>query len=79
MINRLSSIQVVPMPWDATYAELDYLITRLSGILFTGGDSELYLDKAFTYNKLTDTASFIMYKIIMQNKAGNTYPLMGTC
>jgi hypothetical protein len=36
---------VVPVSWEADYNELDYLMENLNGILFTGGDSAIYLDE----------------------------------
>lgn len=72
--------QVVPIPWDANYSELEFLFDHLNGILFTGGDTLIYLNETspgFSFNKFTDTVSFIIEKAIQVNKAGKIYPLFG--
>jgi gamma-glutamyl hydrolase len=54
----------------------------VNGILFTGGDTELYLNNSspgYTYNKFVDTASFIFMKALIQNREGKFFPVMGTC
>ena len=66
-----SGAMVVPISWEASYTELEHLISSVNGILFTGGDSEMYLNVSspgYKYNKLTDSASFILMKALIQNK-----------
>jgi gamma-glutamyl hydrolase len=73
---------VVPIQWDSTYDEIDEILSKVNGVLFTGGDVDLYLNNTspgYTFNKFTDTAAFILNKVILYNKAGHYYPLFGTC
>lgn len=35
---------VVPIHWDSTYDEVDYLLSRVNAVLFTGGDANLYVN-----------------------------------
>ena len=73
---------VVPIHWDSEYSELDYWLERIDGLLFTGGDSDIYLNVSspgYTYNKLTDAASYLVSRIMSINDAGHIFPIMGTC
>ncbi|CAD8126009.1 unnamed protein product [Paramecium sonneborni] len=74
--------RVIPIHWDSSYDELTVILNQINGVLFTGGDVDLYLNNTqpgFTFNKFTDTASFIFQKVIQFNKAGQFYPLLGIC
>lgn len=58
---------VVPIHWDSTYDEIDFLLARVNGILFTGGATELNVNVSspgYTYNKFLDTAAFIFEKAL---------------
>ena len=35
---------VVPIHWDNTYDEVDFLLSRVNAVLFTGGDTNLYVN-----------------------------------
>lgn len=35
---------VVPIHWDSTYDEVDFLLSRVNAVLFTGGDTNLYVN-----------------------------------
>ncbi|CAD8181939.1 unnamed protein product [Paramecium octaurelia] len=74
--------RVIPIHWDSSYDEITVILSQINGVLFTGGDADLYLNNTqpgFTFNKFTDTASFIFQKVIQFNKAGKFYPLLGIC
>ncbi|CAD8152642.1 unnamed protein product [Paramecium octaurelia] len=74
--------RVIPIHWDSSYDEITSTLNQINGVLFTGGDVDLYLNNTqpgFTFNKFTDTASFIFQKVIQFNKAGKFYPLLGIC
>lgn len=54
--------RVIPIHWDSSYDEITVILNQINGVLFTGGDVDLYLNNTqpgFTFNKFTDTASFI--------------------
>ncbi|KAM3127512.1 hypothetical protein pb186bvf_020392 [Paramecium bursaria] len=73
---------VIPIQWDASYDELNYILRNINGVLLTGGDTLIYLNETqpgFNFNKFTDTVTFILNKAIQFNKEGNVFPIFGIC
>lgn len=70
--------QVVPIPYDLPQADMVYLLDRLNGVLFTGGDST-FVDAQGNPTTIATALEFVVSYVIDQNMEGNYYPLWGTC
>lgn len=66
--------RVVPIHYNSTQSQLAYLLSRLNGVLFTGGGTDLSPGSKFyaTGRQIYDTAASI-------NANGDYFPLWGTC
>jgi gamma-glutamyl hydrolase len=60
--------RVVPINYHASNEELDKIFSSVNGLFFTGGDAEF-----------PNQAQYIYDKVIAANKAGDFFPLWGTC
>jgi gamma-glutamyl hydrolase len=67
--------RVVPIaPWISE-AELDTLLNKINGVLFTGGARELKIDQDFER-----VANYILNRSIQLKNSNNiTFPIFGTC
>ena len=70
----MSGAQVVPLFAFNSTEYLDDILSKVNGVLFTGGGIEFDMK-----NKWTQTADYILKYAIKQNKNGNPYPIWGTC
>ena len=70
----MSGAQVVPIFSFNSTDYLDDILSKVNGVLFTGGGIEFDMK-----NKWTQTADHILKYAIDQNKKGNPYPIWGTC
>ena len=70
----MSGAQVVPIFAFNSTTYLDDILSKVNGVLFTGGGIEFNMK-----NKWTQTADHILKYAIDQNKKGNPYPVWGTC
>ena len=71
---QMSGAQVVPLFAFNSTEYLDDMLSKVNGVLFTGGGIEFNMK-----NKWTQTADYILKYAIKQNKNGNPYPIWGTC
>ncbi len=70
--------QVVPLQYDMPKDRLKYLLDRLNGVMFHGGDGA-FVDGKGHFTPLGETLNYIVQYVIEQNKNGKYYPLWGTC
>jgi len=70
-----SGAQVVPIPYDLEQSKIDELLSSINGVLFTGGEVPLREPG----NSYVATARYIFDKVIDINRAGEHFPLWGTC
>lgn len=70
----MSGAQVVPIFAFSDTTYLDNILSKVNGVLFTGGGMEFNIN-----NKWTKNADHILKYAIDQNKKGNPYPVWGTC
>jgi len=66
--------RVVPIPYDATFEQLDDMVAGLNGVLFPGGGASLDADSKFFL-----AANHVFNKVIEANDAGEHMPVWGTC
>ncbi|CAG9315880.1 unnamed protein product [Blepharisma stoltei] len=80
---EMGGARVVPLRSDHSYEELNYLFTRLNGILFTGGTANLFDNSTYPVPTLgPDYAAkaCYLYNLVKQaNDNGIYYPLWATC
>jgi gamma-glutamyl hydrolase len=71
-----SGARVVPVPWNATDAHLDYLLSRLNGVLFPGGgmDGGAVLDAY-----LSTLRRIVNATLVMNEQRNDPMFLWGTC
>lgn len=70
--------EVVPLQYDMPKERLTFLLERINGVMFHGGDSS-FVDKKGNLTPLGATMDFIVKYVIEQNNNGKHYPLWGTC
>jgi len=69
-VDRIESSggQVVPIPYDISSDDVDFLFDRINGVLFTGGGSGM-----------PDGAKRMLNKAVDANSEGDYFPVWGTC
>lgn len=72
----MSGAQVVPIFAFADQSEIQVVLRKVNGILFTGGAGE---DQIHINNRWVKNANFILQFAINQNKKGRVFPIWGTC
>lgn len=65
--------RVVPIPYDASEADLRFLFDRINGIVFTGGGSDL------NHTRLYQTGKLLYDWVLDANSKGDTFHLQATC
>ena len=70
----MSGAQVVPIFAYSNTSYLDNILSKINGVLFTGGGTYINIDNLWTQN-----ADHILKFAIEQNRRGNPYPVWGTC
>ena len=70
----MSGAQVVPILSFSSTDYLDSILSKVNGVLFTGGGMDFDIKTKWTKN-----ADYILKYAIEQNKKGNPYPIWGTC
>jgi gamma-glutamyl hydrolase len=70
----MSGAQVVPIFAYNDTAYLDDILSKVNGVLFTGGGIEFDIKHRWTAN-----ADHILKYAIESNKRGNPFPIWGTC
>jgi len=70
--------RVVPIQFDISPQNLTILLNKLNGVLFTGGDTNIY-DKNGNLNQFGKTMSAIVDYVFQVNRNGTYFPLWGTC
>eukprot|EP00271_Cylindrocystis_brebissonii_P009213 TRINITY_DN238_c0_g2_i1.p1 TRINITY_DN238_c0_g2~~TRINITY_DN238_c0_g2_i1.p1 ORF type:complete len:403 (-),score=68.64 TRINITY_DN238_c0_g2_i1:52-1260(-) len=72
--------RTVPILFDSTTEELDYLLPRLNGVFWTGGLVDFNPEVEDPIGSLyLETTHYIWRHIVAQNEAGVYYPFWGTC
>ncbi|CAG9324669.1 unnamed protein product [Blepharisma stoltei] len=77
-----AGIRPVSILYNSTYEEIDCIMSKVNGILFTGGRSLLvYYDDAgvMKYSKFMRKVMYIIQKAIEKNDNGIYFPIFGTC
>jgi gamma-glutamyl hydrolase len=70
--------EVVPIQWDQPFEQIDYLLDRLNGVVFTGGNIKI-LDDEGNPKSIYFTFQHITEYILKKNQNSHYYPLWGTC
>ena len=70
----MSGAQVVPIFSFSDTAALNSILSKINGVLFTGGGTPIDIN-----NKWTKNADYILKYAISENKKGNVFPVWGTC
>lgn len=72
----MSGAQVVPIYAFSNQSDIETLLRKVNGVLFTGGagEDEIHID-----NRWVKNANFILQFAIAENKKGNVFPVWGTC
>lgn len=66
--------RVVPIPFDATEAELERLFSAVNGIVLPGGDSNFTPGTVFY-----DNANYLFHLALKANQQGDYFPFIGIC
>lgn len=56
---------VTPIQWDWSNQKIDEVVQHLDGLVFTGGDTKIYVNDTqpgYNFNKYTDAANYLMTK-----------------
>ena len=75
---KAAGADVVPIQWDSPFEQIDYLLDRLDGVVFTGGNIKV-LDNEGKPKTIYLAFKHIADYILEKNKNGHFYPLWGTC
>ncbi len=72
----MSGAQVVPIYAFSNQSDIEVLLRKVNGVLFTGGagEDEIHIDNHWVKN-----ANFILQFAIEENRRGNVFPIWGTC
>ena len=72
--------RIVPIFFDSSKEELDFILTRVNGVFFTGGlvDFNPTVEDPLG-SKYLATTQAIYEHVVKENKNGNYFPLWGTC
>lgn len=80
---EMGGARVVPIRIDQSFENLDFLFSRINGILFTGGDANFWVNETDPVPTLSsdygEKACYLYNKVKQTNDAGNYFPLWGTC
>lgn len=72
--------RVVPIFYDSTKEELDFLLPRLNGVFYTGGLVDFNPTEEDPEGaKYLFTTEYLYNYVMAENKKGNYYPIWGTC
>ena len=72
----MSGAQVVPIYAFSNQSDIQAILRKVNGVLFTGGagEDEIHID-----NRWVKNANFVLQFAINENKCGNVFPVWGTC
>ncbi|CAG9314989.1 GGH_2 [Blepharisma stoltei] len=76
------AMRVIPLQYNSTFEEIDYLLARVNGVFFTGGSAKLFIreeNKEPRFTQFMKMADFIVKRIIEKNDNGEYFPLFTTC
>ncbi|CAG9313950.1 unnamed protein product [Blepharisma stoltei] len=78
---EMGGARVVPLRVDQSFEELNFLFSRLNGILFTGGGANVWTNDSIpTWTPDYTEKACYLYRLVKEaNDNGNYYPLWGTC
>jgi gamma-glutamyl hydrolase len=72
----MSGAQVVPIYAFSNQSDIEAILRKVNGVLFTGGAGE---DEIHINNRWVKNANFILGFAMSENKKGNVFPIWGTC
>jgi gamma-glutamyl hydrolase len=72
--------RVVPIYYDSSPEELDFVLSRVNGVFWTGGNVDFNPHtEATTGSQYLRATEHMLRYVIRENIRGNYYPLWGTC
>lgn len=72
--------RVVPIFYDSTPEELDFVLSRVNGVFWTGGNVDFNPHtEAKTGTQYLRATEYVLRYVMRENRRGNYYPLWGTC
>lgn len=72
--------RVVPIFYDSSPEELDYILSRVNGVFWTGGNVDFNPHTGSTNgSRYLKTTEYILKYVLRENRQRNYYPLWGTC
>ncbi|CAI5528618.1 unnamed protein product [Closterium sp. Naga37s-1] len=72
--------RVVPIFYDSTKEELDFILNRINGVFWTGGLVDFNpTEEDPEGSKYLATTEYVWKHAVKENSNGNYYPLWGTC
>ncbi|CAG9325427.1 GGH1_4 [Blepharisma stoltei] len=77
-----AGMRVVPILHTLDEEELDEILGKINGIVFTGGSTKLNSwgeDGEIIYSQYVKTADYLLKSTIRKNDNGEYFPLMGIC
>ena len=69
----------VPIHYNNSFAETEYILNHINGVLFTGGAVGFIDETTGKLSQLAITAKHIFHKVQQLNDKGVNFPLWGTC
>uniref|UniRef100_A0A7I4BJF9 folate gamma-glutamyl hydrolase n=1 Tax=Physcomitrium patens TaxID=3218 RepID=A0A7I4BJF9_PHYPA len=70
--------RVVPIFYDSTPEELDYILNRVNGVFWSGGPV-FFNPHTESHSGSLRTTEYILKHVMRENRRGNYFPLWGTC
>lgn len=71
---EMTGVQVVPIFYHYTTAQLKDLLSQINGVLFPGGEMPIDIS-----NQWTSNTKYILEYAMNQTNNGNPYPVWSTC
>lgn len=71
---EMTGVQVVPIFYHSTTAQLQTLLSQINGVVFPGGEMPIDVSNQWTAN-----TKYILEYAMNQTNAGNPYPIWATC
>lgn len=74
--------RVIPIPYDAPFENITFLLNQINGVIFTGGGANKtarYENGTKGPSDLSKAAAHILNHVLEANKKGENFPLWATC
>ncbi|CAG9332215.1 GGH1_5 [Blepharisma stoltei] len=74
-------IRVVPILYNYTYEEIDFLMSKINGVYLIGGKTKLtsVIDGQEYWHEYLNKSAYIVNKVIEKNRNGEYFPYVGVC